>query len=266
MKSSRRYSTKSQNNKNISIPYIISHRDINTIKPNTLTVAAYPHFYPICYYNSAGNLAGLDVDIMKKFAKEAKLNIVFKEFNSFKGIWNKPAIDKADISIGGIANSKGRTRVATEWSIPYFYVKRSILFKKSNPIRSFPDDVNETVVGTEGSTGWNDAKILLKSVNKQRFLRKGKSEKEDLSDLLSGKISGLIRGDFISRAIIRKNPKLGMIEWEADQSILSSDGEVFAFPTKKGSGIAILLSAFLTDNIHNGYMIKLMKKYYLTNK
>lgn len=257
---------KKPDNKNISIPYIISHRELTTIKTNTLTVAAYPHFYPICYYNSRGNLAGLDVDILKKFAKEAKLDIVFKEFDSFKGIWHKPAIDKADVSIGGIANSKGRTRVATEWSIPYFYVNRSIIFKKSNPIRSFPEDVDGIVVGTEGSTGWTDAKILLKSVNKQRFLKKGKTDKEDLSDLLSGKILGLIRGDFVSQAIIRKNPKLGMIQWEADQSILPSDGEIFAFPTKKGSGIAVLLSAFLTESIHNGYMVKLMKKYHLINK
>ena len=250
-------------NKNISIPYIISHRELTTIKANTLTVAAYPHFYPICYYNSRGNLAGLDVDILKKFAKEAKLDIVFKEFNLFNGIWNKPAIGKADVSIGGISNSKGRTRVATEWSIPYFYVNRSILFKKSNPIHSFPDDVDGIVVGTEGSTGWTDAKILLKNVNKQRFLKKGKTDKQDLSDLLSGKILGLIRGDFVSQSIIRKNPKLGMIKWEADNSILSSDGEVFAFPTKKGSGISVLLSAFLTESIHNGFMVKLMKKYSL---
>jgi hypothetical protein len=38
---------------------------------------------------------------------------------------------------------------------------------------------------------------------------------------------------------------------------------VKAFPTKKGSGIAVLLSAFLTESIHNGYMVKLMKKYSL---
>jgi hypothetical protein len=126
--------------------------------------------------------------------------------------------------------------------------------------------VDGIVVGTEGSTGWTDAKILLTSVNKQRFLKKGKTDKEDLLDLLSGKILGLIRGDFVSQAIIRKNPKLGMIQWEADKSILSSDGEVFAFPTKKGSGIAVLLSAFLTESIHNGYMLKLMKKYHLINK
>jgi hypothetical protein len=53
---------KKPDNKNISI---ICHREL--IKPNTLTVAAYPHFYPICDYNSRRNLACLDVDILKKF-------------------------------------------------------------------------------------------------------------------------------------------------------------------------------------------------------
>jgi hypothetical protein len=41
----------------------------------------------------------------------------------------------------------------------------------------------------------------------------------------------------VSRAIIRDHPSIGMIEWQADPSILSSDGKVFAFPTKKVAGL-----------------------------
>ena len=254
---------KKQNNKKLNIPYILSHRDLDTIKSNTLTVAYYPYFYPVSYNNSRGNAAGLDVDIIKLFAKQAKLDIVFKEYDSFNGIWNKPSLYKADVSIGGIANSKGRTKSTTEWSIPYFYVNRSLIFKKSNPIRNFPNDVNGPIVATYESTGWKDAEKLLKRVRKQRLLIKGNNDKDDLSDLLEGKIDGLIRGNFLSRVIISDNPSLGMIEWQADPSILASDGEVFAFPTKKGSGIAILLSTFLIEIIKDGTIVKLMKKHRL---
>ena len=103
----------------------------------------------------------------------------------------------------------------------------------------------------------------MKRVRKQRLLIKGNNDKDDLSDLLEGKIDGLIRGNFLSRVIISDNPSLGMIEWQADPSILASDGEVFAFPTKKGSGIAILLSTFLIEIIKDGTIVKLMKKHRL---
>jgi hypothetical protein len=69
------------------------------------------------HHNSRKNVAA---DIIKLFAKEIKLDIVFKQYDSFNGIWNKPSLRKANVSIGGIANSKGRTKSTTEWSIPYF--------------------------------------------------------------------------------------------------------------------------------------------------
>ena len=78
---------------------------------------------------------------------------------------------------------------------PLFYVNRSVIFKKSNPICRFPDDVNVPVAATYKSTGWNDAEKRLKSTRKQRFLIKSKNDKDDLSDLLEGRIDGLIRGD-----------------------------------------------------------------------
>ena len=162
-----------------------------------------------------------------------------------------------------IANSKGRSKSSTEWTIPYFYVNRSVMFKKSDPIHSFPIDVHGIVVGTYDSTGLNDGVIRMKRIHKQRLLVKGKTDKEDLSQLLHGKIQGLMRGDFISRAIVNEHPELGMIHWEAEPSILPSDGEVFAYPTKQGSGVAVLLSTFLTEAIDNGTIAKLMRKYNL---
>ena len=256
--------SKSPSNKKISIDYILKHRDLKTIKNNYLTVAAYPNFFPVCFLNSKGKLDGLDVKLMQEFAKSVGLKLKFKIVHSFDKIWDLPRDNESDVSIGGIANSIGRGGVKTEWTIPYFYVLRSALSRKDDPINNFPQDVHGVLIGTYGSTGWKDGEIRLKKAHKQRLMISGKTDKDDVSKLLHGEVQGLMRGSFVSRAILKKHSKvLHVTEWEADKSFLPSDGEVFAFPTKLGSGIAVSLSTFLAEQIQNGYLKKLMKKYHL---
>lgn len=253
---------KSPNTK-ISIPYIVGHREVKTITKGVLTVAAYPHFYPVCYTDKKGNLTGLDVDLIKNFAQQAGLKIKFIAFQAFNNIWLKPEERVTDLAIGGIGNAKGRGGKNTEWTIPYFYVQRSTMSLKTDPIKKFPQDVHGVLIGTFGSTGWLDGEIRLKEHRKGKLMIKGTSDEEDISKLLSGKVQGLMRGDFVSRAIIQEHPELGMTTWEASPKILPKDGEVFAFPTLLGSGIATMLSVYITEIIDSGEIYKIMKKYHL---
>jgi hypothetical protein len=215
----------------------------------------------VCYYNKAGKLAGLDVDIIKAFAKLTKLKLKFKTFDTFMNIWETPEKGIADTAIGGIANSLGRGGKKTEWTIPYFYVHRSTMYLKNDPINHFPQDVHRVIVGTFGSTGWVDGEIRLKKEHKKNLMVKGTSDEEDIKKLLSGKIQGLMRGDFVSRAIIKEHPEIDMTTWEASPTILPKDGEVFAYPAKIGSGVATMLSVFITDLIETKKIIKIMKRY-----
>ena len=259
----RRSKLKSAKKTNFSVKYMIGHRDFNLITPGTLTVAAYPHFFPVCY-KSHGKIQGLDVDLIKSFAKMAKLKVQFVVHNKFDGIWDLPSQNMADCSIGGIANSRGRSKKKTEWSLPYFYVHRSVLFNKNDPIPSFPGGVTKTVVGTAGSTGWIDAQKRMQLSKKTHLLRPGATDEKDLQFLLDGKIQGMMRGDFVSRALIHKHPKeLSMITWNAFPELLAKDGEVFAFPCRRASGIAAMLSSFLSILIDSGDIDKLITKYHL---
>lgn len=247
----------------ISVPYIVGHRELTLLEAGVLTVAAYPHFFPVCYHDASGDLAGLDVDIMKRFAAQAGIQVRFVEFDEFNGIWDKPANRDADVAIGGIANSKGRGGATTEWTIPYFYVHRSAMFLKSNPIKRFPQDVHGVLVGTFGSTGWVDGEIRLESEHKQALMVRGTTDEEDVQKLLSGEIQGLMRGDFVSRAIIHEHPEVSMISWEAEPSILPKDGEIFAYPTLAGSGVATMLSVFITELIDRKQLGAIMKEHHL---
>jgi hypothetical protein len=152
----------------------------------------------------------------------------------------------------------------TEWTTPYFYVHRSLLFNLNFPVQQFPQDIHQTVLGTVGSTGWVDAKLRAAKVGKQALVQPGGKDEDDVQRLLKGDIQGVLRGDFVSRAWMVRHPsQLGYITWDADPSILPLDGEIFAYPCRKGSGVAMSLSVFLTHLIETRQLVRLLRKYQL---
>lgn len=249
-------------NPELALEKIFHNSVLKTIKPGVLTVSAYANFFPVCY-KEKGVLKGLDVEIMKEFARLCNLKIKFIEKKNFDGIWldpvKRPKI--SDVAIGGIGITKKRTRADTEWTIPYFYVNRTLIYNKKDPLISLKD-VDRTVLGTKNSTGWIDAFERLKKLKLSHHLKPGTTDENDLKLLLEGKIQGLMRGSFVGKAIVKKYPQLGMITpWKMDPSLVSSDGEVFAYPCNVRSRVGLLLSVFLTEEIMNHHLVKIIKKY-----
>lgn len=259
----KKSSVKKTADKSIAIlKKIAQRRDLNTIKEGVITVSAYSNFYPICY-KVGQQLKGLDVDLMREFGRMTGLKVVFNEKKNFNDIWFDPVKGISDISIGGIGISKARTTKDTEWTIPYFYVTRTFIYNKNNPIKNLRG-IKNRVRGTVGSTGYIDAKERLAKINKDHLLVSGKTDKEDIQDLLDGKIDGLFRGSFVGKSIIKSYPQLAMIKpWNIDKSLVAKDGEVFAYPTNKDSGIAVILSMMLTKDIMDKHLNHLLVKYKL---
>ena len=261
-------SHKKQKRKSLSggkkqIDRILKRRQVKTIVPGVLTVAAYANFYPVCYKQN-GEYKGIDVDIMQRFCRATGLGLQFVEKDHFDGIWLDPINGSADTSIGGIGVTPLRTTPSTIWTIPYFYVNRTVVFKKTNPIRSFPEGVTGIIHGTVGSTGWIDAKERMTEFGNAHLMIKGKTDEEDIQDLLDGKIQGLMRGSFVGLALTRRHKQLGMVTpWEILPHLVSSDGECFAYPCHANSDVAGPLNAFLTMITLDGTLAKLVKKHKL---
>lgn len=247
------------------ISKIAKNRTLNTIKPRTLTVSAYANFYPVCYIDKRGNLAGIDVDIMREFAKLTGLKLKFILKNKFDGIWLDPVNGISDVAIGGIGMTPERTTPDTEWTIPYFYVNRTIIYNLKNPIDRFPEDVTGIIRGTKGSTGYIDGYLKLQKIGKADLLQSSNDDKDDINQLLKGNIQGLMRGSFVGKSIVSEYPsKLGMVKpWKIDPSLVTSDGEVFSYPTNKNSGVGTLLTMMLTEDIMNHHLPHLIIQYNL---
>ncbi len=250
---------------------MITNREINTIKKGILTVAAYTEFPPIVYIKN-GKYMGIDVDIIEAFAEICNLKVEYIKIDKFDGIWNLPELEISDISIGGIANALERGTDRTEWTMPYFYVHRSMIYNKKNiDINNsnfrFPLlGKNTIILGTKNSTGWTDGAKRRKQFEgdvKLSAMNPGTTNKEDVEKLKNGKIIGIMRGDFVAKAIVKQNDTLAYFKWNMLPELLPKDGEVFAFPTKLGSGIAQSLSSFITALIYENKLNILLSKHEL---
>ncbi|PNH06371.1 hypothetical protein TSOC_007245 [Tetrabaena socialis] len=235
-----------------------------------LRIAVYAEFFPVAYRDN-GAYKGLDIDLIEGFCRSAGLKPQYVRVKDWFDAWEKPSKwgERVDLAIGGIGRAAHRTSSSIEWTLPYFTVRRTIVYNLKNPIRRFPEDVTGVVVGTMGSTGMNDAIERLR----QKFgdaawdhldARWKSPDAKDIRDLLDGKIQGLMRGSFVGRAIVTQHPKqLGMAEpWDAAPKSLGPYGnEVFAFPCRRGSGLAAQLNAYLLRASHNGDLARLVRKH-----
>jgi len=218
-----------------------------------LHVAIYTHFRPLAFKEN-GRLKGVDVDILRLFAKQQGLRVKFHQHNTFDKVWLEVLNGQIDVAAGGIGRMPAREHPHIEWSQPYMKVQRTIVV---NPKCWNGRHRGKTIRGTPGSVGWLDM-VAMASVAK---LEPGKSERQDIRDLLSCKIHGLMRGTISAMAIIKRHPQLKMEQpWETVVDV-GPLGEVFCFPVSKESHLAEALSSFLTHMQASGDLDRIIKKY-----
>jgi hypothetical protein len=126
--------------------------------------------------------------------------------------------------------------------------------------------MNGTIRGTYGSTGYNDGKLRIKKYKPDSDLAMtpGNSDDQDIQDVLRGQIQGIMRGSFVCKSIVARygSGRLAYTEpWDIDPSLVTSDGECFAYPCHKQSGLAVILSSFLTQMWLTGYLEDKAREY-----
>jgi ABC-type amino acid transport substrate-binding protein len=132
---------------------------VATMVPGRLTVCTYGGFAPVCYTNPAGQLIGLDVSFLTRFAESLGLAIVTIE-QRFDGLWKRPGANECDVAGAGIMQRADRPVLpGGSWSDPYFQVQRSLLVRAAD--KAAFDDYEtlsgKRIVVTRGSTADIDA-------------------------------------------------------------------------------------------------------------
>jgi ABC-type amino acid transport substrate-binding protein len=132
---------------------------VATLVPGQLTVCTYGGFAPVCYKNPAGQLIGLDVSFLTRFAESLGLAIQTIE-KPFNGIWTLPGANACDVAGAGVMRRDDRpVGPGGSWSDAYFQVERSLLVRAAE--QAAFDDYRtlkgRKIVVTRGSTADIDA-------------------------------------------------------------------------------------------------------------
>jgi hypothetical protein len=105
---------------------------VETLVPDHLTVCTYGGFAPVCYNSPGGQLIGLDVSFLTRFAESLGLAIVAIE-KPFDRIWTLPGENVCDIAGAGIMRRDDRPPgLGGSWSSDYFQVERSLVVRASD--------------------------------------------------------------------------------------------------------------------------------------
>lgn len=259
-----------------------SRSDLKLVKPGgKLVVSLYADFWPVAFKNDRGEMSGMDVDILDRFCEATGMTSVYRPRKKFDHIWKDPGKGDfhdafCDVAAGGISIEPHRKSANVEWTFPYTGTRRTIVYNLKNPVLRFPQDVNGTIYGTMSSIGDIDAQILMNKGNKREHLRESeRGDKKDMESLLDGSAQGLMRGSLVGRAIVGRYPKkLGMTDaWSTNPDLINVflgtprthkqplDYEAFAFPCRRGSGVAPLLSLFIVQLMHSGELQRIAHKY-----
>lgn len=173
------------------------------IKPGTLTVGTYIGFAPVSWRDDNGIARGRDLDFLRAFAEQWKLNIVF-HFFPFDQLWKRPGDDEVDIAAAGIAPLEPRQTKDVVWSEPYYTVQRSLLIRAIDreQYKTMANFSGKRIMVTSGSTAQldteqrkpHDAIVVYYDGNQSKMV----------SELLNGSVDAVAEGDICSKYLANK--------------------------------------------------------------
>ena len=228
-----------------------------TLKPGQLTVCTYGGFAPVCYRNPAGQLIGLDVSFLTRFAESLGLAIELLE-KPFDQIWTLPGANDCDVAGAGIMKRDDRpVGTGGAWSESYFEVKRSLLVREAD--KAAFDDYKtlsgKKIIVTRGSTADIDAVKRYPGCRIEFVdeIAAGQSDAQEyiVQELIAKhQADGFGEGD-VSNQYLRNKYGKDVEGGLALADVHPIDGitETFNFITRNaGTGILERLNAFIAKN------------------
>jgi ABC-type amino acid transport substrate-binding protein len=231
---------------------------VATLTPGQLTVCTYGGFAPVCYKNAAGQLIGLDVSFLTRFAESLGLAIVTIE-QPFNDIWKRPGQNKCDVAGAGVMQRADRPVIpGGSWSDEYFRVKRSLLVRAAEKAEfdDYKMVTGKKIIVTEGSTADIDAQTRYPQCTIQ-FVDKVAKDQPDAQEYIVKTLIADYRADAFGEGDVSnqylRDKYGGTVAGGlalADVHPIGGDmPETFNFITRNASsGVLERLNAFIAQN------------------
>ncbi len=230
---------------------------VTTLHAGRLTVCTYGGFAPVCFKDADGNLVGLDVSFLTRFAESEGLALDMID-RTFDGIWALPDMNVCDIAAAGITKLDSRyVGEGASWSDAYFQVNRSLLVRSAEQL-VFDDHaslVGKKIVVTRGSTADIDAQTRYPDCTLQYVdeVAMGQQDQQEyvVKTLLADREADAFGEGDVSNRYLRdtygKDVEGGLVL--ADIHPIDGPDETFSFVARNAStGLLERLNAFIAAN------------------
>lgn len=186
-----------------------------------LIVATEAGFAPYEYYE-AGEIVGVDIDIVREIAKKLNKELVIKDV-AFDSIINEVKSGKADIGAAGISYNAERA-LEVDFSINYTTSNQVVIVKKDGNIKKISDIKDQKIavqLGTIADSYLTKNFPLVELVREKKYLAA-------IEDLKSSKCEAVVMDELPAKEILKNNPSLVILDgW------LTSDS--YGMIVKKGN-------------------------------
>lgn len=229
----------------IALPFFgaVQAASISTLKPGQLMVCV-TSVVPVDVRLKNSTWTGTDITFMNKFAKQSGLKFVPVEKKVFKDIWLTPGNGECDLAAAGISitpERKQQIKGKATYSEPYNTVKRSLLTRKGDVVKSIKDLAGKTIIVLKGSTGELDLRTRLKEAGiTNTKLVYAESDEKAVKQILQGGTKapfGYANDDIINAYLAKENPKQLSLQWL--HPLMLPDGNGAMAPQTESSGFVV---------------------------
>ena len=221
-----------------------------------LTVCSESGFIPFEMKDSSGHWDGFDIDIIKKFALENKLNLVMLDI-SLDGLIPALSTKKCDLIASGLTITEERANVVL-FSQPVYSIVVTAAFIDSADIRNkFKqfNDIDKPGIKIASQTGSAATNFLKKTISHATLLQFS-SENDEVNALLQKKADVFVEDNvFITQVEKKFNKKFYVLA--------STEKGDLAFAARKDEPELISkLNLFITKIKQNGEYSVIKDKYF----
>jgi len=216
-----------------SIIFFTTPLNIPSTTPSTtpkqkpkLRVGTSPDFPPFEYTDEAGNVVGIDIDLIKSIAAKLGYEVEIVQIQ-FSGLIEALEQGVIDIAISGITITEDRAK-RVDFTNPYWEADQAILLAKGSSFKPRSlKDLEGKVVGVQ--TGTTAASLLdeLKANGTNVEIKSYTSYTLAVQDLVNGRVDAVVVDSPVARTLAAK--------YNVEVASIIPTGEKYGIAVKKGN-------------------------------
>lgn len=221
----------------------------------TYTFATEAAWAPWDYYNEAGDLVGIDIDIIREVAKVEDFNVKFTVM-SWGSLIPAVKMGKADMTGGGMSITPKREE-QVDFTDPYWYTKMAVLVREDSDLNIFSAMTKGAKISNQSNTTgaeWVDTNLVEQDYDIEQILYE--TYPQATQALIAGKVDACVQDATSAERMVKKGKAVKIVG-------TFKTGEAYGYAVKEGNdkllsllndGIKKLKASGKFDQIINEYL------------